>query len=88
MIIWTDYFVYRSTSRGFEQNVLEAIIRYSSERYFDTGTQRHIVIGRHDNRLVAVACEYENADVTPITVHATSRQQIRFRLRTGRFINE
>ena len=29
----------------------------------------------------------ENA-VTPITIHATTRQQINFRLKTGRFIYE
>ena len=88
MIIWTDYFIYRTKLRGFKLETLEAIIRLSSERYFDTETQRFITIGRHEHRLVAIVCEYDNEDVTPITVHATSQQQVRFRLRTGRYISE
>ena len=88
MLVWTDYFEYRIKLRGFDRAILEAIVQYSSERYFDTETQRNIVVGRHYSDLVMIAYEHNGLDVTPVTVHVTSRQQIRFRLRTGRFINE
>jgi hypothetical protein len=29
-----------------------------------------------------------NSQLVPVTVHSTSRQQLRFRLKTGRFIRE
>ena len=88
MIVWTDYFEYRIKLRGFDRAILETIVQLSSERYFDTETQRNIVVGRHYSDLVMIAYENHGADVTPVTVHVTARQQIRFRLRTGRFINE
>jgi uncharacterized protein YuzE len=62
---------------------LERIIRYSSERYFDTETGRAVVVGRHNKQLVMIPYEVDNDTITPVTVHATCRQQIRFRLRTG-----
>ena len=67
---------------------LERIIRHSSERYFDTETGRTIVVGRHDRRLLMIPYEVEGETITPVTVHAITRQQIRFRLRTGRFTHE
>lgn len=84
-IIWTDYLKYRAELRGFDLAKLEYIIRYSSERYFDTETNRAVVVGRHDRLLVMIPYEVENDTITPVTVHATERQQIRFRLSTGRF---
>jgi hypothetical protein len=44
-----------------------------------------VAIGRHSSLLVLVAAEQEGEALTPITLHATTRQQITFRLRTGRF---
>jgi len=61
--------------RGYETSVLEEIIRYSTERHIDSSTGRNVVVGKHDNR------------ITPVTVHATSRQQLKFRLKTGRFVH-
>lgn len=87
-IIWTDYLKYRAGLRGFDLAQLEQIMRHSGERYRDTETGRSIVIGRHNAALVMIAYEtYEN-EVTPVTVHAVTRQQIRFRIQTGRFANE
>jgi hypothetical protein len=60
-------------------------VRFSEERYFDTATQRMVAVGRHGNRLIMIPYEQEGETVTPITIHATARQQINFRLRTGRF---
>lgn len=88
MIIWTDYIKYRAKSRGFVLSKIEHIIRYSAERYFDTTTGRLVVVGRHDKTLVIIPYELEEGQITPITVHATTRQQIRFRIRTGRYIFE
>ena len=67
---------------------LENIIRHSDERYFDTETQRAVVVGRHDQQLVMIPYEIKEDVVTPVTIHAITRQQIRFRLRTGRFTHE
>jgi len=89
MVIWTDYMRYRAKLRGFDIEKLEQVIIHSTERYYDTETGRAVVvIGRHDKKLVIMP--YETADdlITPVTVHSTTRQQINFRLKTGRFINE
>ncbi len=85
MVIWTDYLKHRARLRGFDLTVIEQIVRFSEERYFDSTTQRRVAIGRHGNLLVLVAYEQEGETLTPITLHATTRQQIAFRLRTGRF---
>jgi hypothetical protein len=57
-------------------------------RYFDTATRRLIAVGRHDERLVLVPYEKKDNEIIPITVHTTTRQQINFRLKAGRFKNE
>lgn len=87
-IIWTDYMRYRARLRGFNLAKIEPIVRYSSERYLDTETGRLVVIGRIDDLLVMLPCETEQGTITPVTIHATTRQQISFRLKTGRFTNE
>jgi len=87
-IVWTDYMKYRGSLRGFDLSMVEDIVRYSSERYIDMETQRLVVVGRHDEKLVLIPYERENENVTPVTIHVTTRQQINFRLRTGRYRNE
>src|SRR5262245_8833094 len=84
-IVWTEYLQYRANLRGFDLAKLELIIRHSSERYFDTETGRTILVGRHDQQLGMIPCDVDEDTITPVTVHSTTRQQIRFRLRTGRF---
>lgn len=79
---------YRSALRGFELDKIEDIARYSAERYFDTQTGRLVVIGHHDKKLVMIAYEADQTSVTPITIHTTTRQQIRFRIRTARYTLE
>jgi len=79
---------YRGRLRGFDLSMVEDIVRYSSERYIDMETQRLVVVGRHDEKLVLIPYERENENVTPVTIHVTTRQQINFRLRTGRYRNE
>jgi hypothetical protein len=88
MIYWTDYLKYRAALRGFELEKLEVIIRQSTERYFDTETGRHRVVGRHNLQLVMIPYDIENDTMIPVTVHTTTRQQIHFRLNTRRFIHE
>ncbi len=89
-IIWTEYLLYRAKLRGFNKDILEEIIRFSAERYFDTTTRRKVVIGKHDTRLVIIPYDQTNSQLVPVTVtvHSTSRQQLRFRLKTGRFTRE
>ncbi len=84
-IVWTDYLRHRVLARGFDLAVLERILRFSSERYFDTVTHRLVAVGRHGNRLVMVPYEQERDTVTPVTIHAKTRQQVNVRLHTGRF---
>ena len=85
MVIWNDYLKHRARLRGFDLTTIEQIVRFSEERYFDTTTQRMVAIGRHGSLLVLVAYEQAGETLTPVTLHATTRQQITFRLRTGRF---
>ena len=88
MIVWTDYMKRRARLRGFDLTKIEHIVRHSTERYTDTVTGRLIVVGRHDDMLVMIPCEVDESSTTPITIHATTRQQVNLRLRTGRFIHE
>ena len=85
-ITWTSYVRYRVTQRGFDLNRIEEILRFSGERYYDVETGRAIAVGHHDEQLVLIPYEQSESTITPITIHATTRQQIRFRLKTGRFI--
>ncbi len=85
IIVWTEYMKYRARLRGFDLAKIEDIVRHSSERYLDTATGRLVAVERHDKMLVMIPYEVDEDSITPITIHATTRQQINFRLRTGRF---
>jgi hypothetical protein len=85
-IIWTAYLRYRVTQRGFDLELIEQILRFSDERHYDVETNRVIVVGKHGEQLVLIPYEQSESTITPITIHATTRQQIRFRLKTGRLI--
>jgi len=87
-IVWSDYLSYRAGLRGFKLERIEKILRYSEERYFDTATNRMVAVGRHDERLIMIPYERSTDSITPVTVHTITRQQIKFRQKTGRFINE
>ena len=86
VIIWTGYMKHRTELRGFELSKIENILRHSAEKYLDTATQRLIIVGKHDDILVIIPYEQRRNEITPITIHATTRQQIKFRLKTGRFM--
>lgn len=86
--IVTEYLAYRVELRKFELSFIEHIVRHGQERYFDTETGRRIVIGEHRQYLVMIAYEENDTAITPVTIHATSRQQVKFRINTGRFIYE
>ena len=79
---------YRAKLRGFDLEKLEQIVISSTERYYDTETGRSVVIGRCNKKLVILPYETHESEMTPITVHTITRQQINFRLKTGRFVNE
>jgi hypothetical protein len=87
-IIWTDYLRYRGRLRNFELEKIEDIVRHSAERYYDMATHRIVAVGRHYDKLVLIPYERQGDIVTPVTIHVTTRQQINFRLRTGRYRNE
>ena len=88
-IVWTDYFKYRVKLRGFNLSSVEEILRYSTEKYYDTVTDRLVVVGKDANVLVMIPHEIDEENtITPITIHATSRQQINYRVKSGRFQNE
>jgi len=84
----TDYLKFRADLRGFDLLLIEQIIRYSSERYYDAETQRVIVVGEHGDKLVMIPYDETETELIPVTIHTTSRQQIKFRLTTGRLIYE
>jgi hypothetical protein len=79
---------YRAKLRGFDLARLEEIVIRSTEQYFDTETGRAVVVGRHGKELIILPYETANDVITPVTAHTITRQQINFRLKTGRFINE
>lgn len=85
-IIWTKYLVFRAELRSFEVPLLEQFLRYTEERYFDTVTHRMVAVGKHRDYLVMIP--YDIADdqtITPVTVHATTRQQVAYRIKSDRF---
>jgi hypothetical protein len=66
--------------RGFDLAKKEQILRYSSERCLHTASGRLVFAGRIDDLLVLVPCESEQGSITPITIQATTRQQINLHL--------
>jgi hypothetical protein len=46
------------------------------------------IITSYNNKLVIVPYEAEEEAITPVTIHVTTRQQINFRIKTGRFTHE
>jgi hypothetical protein len=56
-IVWNAYLQYRARTRGFELAAIEGILRSSRERYYDTSTLRHVVIGNHRGGLVMIPYE-------------------------------
>ena len=85
MLVWTEYMKYRARLRGFSLGKIETIVRFTEERYFDTSTGRHIAIGRHGGSLVMVPYDVDDDAMTPVTIHATTGEQISLRLKSGRF---
>lgn len=85
MVVWTAYLKHRARLRGFDLAEIERIVRFSEERYFDTLTQRTVVIGLNREQLLLVAYEQKQETIIPITVHVTTRRQVVFRLRRGRY---
>jgi len=87
-VVWTDYMRYRAELRGFDLARLEEIVRYSHERYVDNATGRLIAVGKCGNELVMAPYEVERDRIRPVTVHATTREQIDARIKSGRFSYE
>jgi len=87
-IVGTQLKNYGLRMRKNKNTTIEQILRYSSERYVDTATGRLVAIGRHVKLLVMIPYERKGGTLTPVTIHATNRQQINSRLKSGRFKNE
>lgn len=87
-VVWTEYMKYKAKLRGFNLANIENIVKSSPERYFDMATKRRVAVGRHDKKLVIIPYETDENSMTPVTIHVTTRQQINFRIRTGRFTHE
>ncbi len=87
-IIWSEYTKYKADLREFEFTKIENILRYSEVRYFDTITRRMIVVGRYGGLLVMIPYKKSKDSIIPVTIHSTTRQQINFRLKAGRFVYE
>ena len=85
-VLWTAYLRHRARVRGFDLGVIEQIVRFSSARYFDTDTRRMVAIGRHGRWGVLVPYDQDAQTMTPVTMHATTRQQLTLRLRQGRLV--
>ena len=86
-VVWTDYLRYRAALRGFDLETIGEIVRHSKDRYRDTVTGRYVAVGHCGDALVLVPYETDAGQMTPVTIHATTRRQIAFRLRTGRFVH-
>ena len=84
-VVWTEYVRYRAELRGFDLVLIEQIVRQSSERYHDAMTGRLVAVGRHGGQLVMIPYERDGARATPVTIHVTKRQQINYRIKSGRF---
>ncbi len=87
-VAWTEYLKYRAVLRGFDLAEVEQVLKSSKERYVDTATSRHVIVGRCGQTLVVIPYEIAGDMLTPITIHATTRQQIEFRVKAGRFVHE
>jgi hypothetical protein len=85
VVVWTEYLKHRARVRGFDLAGIEEIVRFSDERYFDTASRRRVAIGKHGRRLVMNPYEQVGDTLTPITIHATTRQQTNLRVRVGRY---
>ena len=84
-IVLTEYMTYRAKLRGYDLDRIKQILRFGTEKYFDSETGRHVAVGTHKEKLIMISYEETETTVTPITVHATTRKQIKFRINTGRF---
>ena len=65
---------YRAALRGFDLDEVERILRFGEERYFDRATGRVIAVGKHGQLLVMIPCDQVGADITPVTIHTTTRR--------------
>lgn len=85
MIKFTAYLKFRAELRGYELSEIENILRFSMERYFDVSTQRLVFVGETKGQIVLIPYELIKKEIVPITIHSITRQQINFRIKTGRF---
>ena len=85
-VVLSDYLRYRAAQRGFDLDRIEEIVRFESERYLDIESGRRVVVGRQNADLLLIPYDEDELTIRPVTVHAFTRKQIRFRVSTGRFV--
>lgn len=59
---------YRAERRGFDFELIESILRFGNERYYDVETDRRIVVGKHKTQLVMIPYEEDETQITPVTI--------------------
>jgi hypothetical protein len=84
-VVLSDYLQYRAAQRSFDLNRVVEILRFESERYLDMDSGRRVVVGRQKAELLLIPYDEDEVTIRPVTVHAITRKQIRFRVNTGRF---
>jgi len=77
--------------RRIPEGVPEQIFLNSTERYFDTETQRDVAVhrvrlGRRRRAQMMLAYEEYAEHVEFVTIHKINRREINFRIQTGRWI--
>lgn len=90
-IRYTDYFKDRLRLRSIPADIPEKVLRNPQERYQDQRTGREIAvkkvkITRTQARLFMIAYEEYSDHMLAITIHGISKRQIRWRLKTGRWV--
>ena len=66
-IIWSEYLKYRANLRKFDLDKIEDILRFTSERYYDTETDRLIAVGKHHGILVIIPYEINQEFILEVT---------------------
>lgn len=73
-------------------SIFRTLRKFSDAVPSDTMTlllERLVVVGKDSKVMIMIPYEAdEESTITPITIHATNRQQIRYRVKSGRYQNE
>ena len=91
-VIYSRHLQFRMQMRGIPEKMPERIYRESQQRYYNHHTLRRVAVMevQHNRRRTLMMIAYdqfaEHADL--LTIHPITKDQIRERLRTGRWTDE